>query len=165
MKYLVVGEFQSALKKEIGWVANSADQLAHAGFPVPYGLIITRSVFEEFLVESGAVANLFALVKKGKFAKAASLVTSTRMPKALENDLLELVESHGIKEFDLHSSPEHKGGEYHCYKLRRSHLIHGLKACWASVIKDGMDPFSAVLLTRHVGAKKNRKGLHPASFE
>jgi len=124
---------------------------------VPYGIIITRSFFEEFLVESGAVTNFFALVKKGKFEKAASLVASTKMPNALENDLLELLESHGIKEFDLHSSPEQKSSEYHCYKLRRTHLIHGLKACWAAVIKDGEDPFSAVLLTKHVGTKKSGK--------
>ena len=164
MKYSVVGEFKTLQKSEIGWVANAADQLARAGFPVPYSLVLTKSVFEEFLVESGAVSLFFSLIKKGKFDKAASLVTSTSMPKKLEEELLDLLDSHNIKEFDLHSSPVNENAEYHCYKLRRSHLTHALKACWASAIKeDSQDPFSAVMVTKHLGTKKTGKlySQHP----
>lgn len=163
MKYLVVGEFQQALKKEIGWVANSADQLARAGFPVPYSLIITRAVFEEFLVESGAVTNLFSLIKKGKVDKAAHLITSTAFPRVLEEELMDLLESHNIKEFDMHTSHEDESVEYHCYRLRRTHLTHALKACWAEGVKGGNDPFSAVVLTKNIGAKKTGKVMtqHP----
>lgn len=153
MKYLVVGEFQTTTRQEVGWVAYAADQLARGGFPVPYALIFSRQVMEEFLVETGVVAQFFSLIKKGKRDKAAALITNTKPPARMEEEWMALLDSHDIKIFDLHASPTEGDQRYRCLGLRRTHLSHALRACWAAgVLAD--DPFSAALLTKATGAKK-----------
>ena len=99
MKVSVIGENETLAQEDVGRVAFSAHQLARAGFPVPYSLVFSRQVFEEFLVESQATALFFSFLKKGKIDKAASLIQSTDFPPLLLESIMNTIEEHKIKEF------------------------------------------------------------------
>ena len=153
MKLLVLGEFSSVAEHEIGSVAKSAHELAQGGFAVPYGLVLPRSAMEEFLVETGMIGQFFAHLKKGHPEKAAALVTSTPMPEEMQEALVRELDGHAMKIFDVHGSALSRGPEFHCYGQRRTHIGHVVRASWAACLSTEQ-PFSAVVLTKHVGADK-----------
>jgi len=155
MNVLEIGSTDLEEPTDYGALAYSANTLARSGLPVPYSLALHRNVLEEFLVETGAVHQFFAALKKGKPSKAASLITSTSFPTSMKEMLFSHLAEHDIKEFDVYCSSSSQDASYRCLCQRRKDLFSAIKACWAYAIEHSDDPFSGILITKHISTSKH----------